>query len=400
MSNRILIFLENFLPASQAFVTQQARAIRNREIAFLVSRRIPSPLEGLDRFTVHEMRASLKGQTAELLLKGPRLAWPSLLPVVADSRLIHAHFGKNGFVIAPMAIAAGRPLLITFHGYDATYVGNPRSSGGFNQVRFFRHGRADLARDSRIWAIAVSDFIRRRLLALGFHPDRVVRHYIGVDTAFFSTSPEVKRVPGRVVCVSRFVEYKGHRYLIAALEKVARAGIPVELVMIGDGPLRHEVERMARKALPAVTVLQNQSQTAVRDMLLSAQAYVHGSVTLDNGHAEAMGISNLEAQAVGTPAVVFDSGGVGEAIVHGKTGFKTTERDVIAMADAIARLLTNSGLWAEFSRNAVEFVRREFDLVRQSAELEMIYDRVIDDHCRRSRRDEPAHGPLKERALL
>ena len=71
MSNRILIFLENFLPASQAFVTQQARAIRNREIAFLVSRRIPSPLEGLDRFTVHEMRASLKGQTAELLLKGP-----------------------------------------------------------------------------------------------------------------------------------------------------------------------------------------------------------------------------------------------------------------------------------------------------------------------------------------
>ena len=297
MSNRILIFLENFLPASQAFVTQQARAIRNREIAFLVSRRIPSPLEGLDRFTVHEMRASLKGQAAELLLKGPRVAWPSLLPVVADSRLIHAHFGKNGFVIAPMAIAAGRPLLITFHGYDATYVGNPRSSGGFNQVRFFRHGRADLARDSRIWAIAVSDFIRKRLLELGFHPDRVVRHYIGVDTAFFSTSPGVKRVPGRVVCVSRFVEYKGHRYLIEALEKVARAGVRIELVMIGDGPLRGEIERLARSRLPAVTVLQNQSQTAVRDMLLSAQAYVHGSVTLENGHAEAMG--NLQSGGAG-----------------------------------------------------------------------------------------------------
>jgi glycosyltransferase involved in cell wall biosynthesis len=202
------------------------------------------------------------------------------------------------------------------------------------------------------------------------------------------------------VCVSRFVEYKGHRFLIDALEMVARAGVPIELVMIGDGPLRGEIERLARSRLPAVTVLQNQSQTAVRDMLLSAQAYVHGSVTLENGHAEAMGISNLEAQAVGTPAVVFDSGGVGEAIVHGKTGFKTAERDVVAMADAIARLLTNSGLWAELSRNAVRFVRREFDLVRQSAELEAIYDRVIDDHSRRSRLDEHMQGSLGERALL
>jgi colanic acid/amylovoran biosynthesis glycosyltransferase len=385
MSNRVLIFLENFLPASQAFVSQQARAIKHREVAFLVSRRIPSPLEGLDQFTVHEMRASLRGQTAELLLKGPRLACPGLLPVIAESQLIHAHFGKNGFVIAPMASAAGRPLVITFHGYDATYAGDPRTPGGLNQVRFFRNGRAKLAKDGQIWSIAVSDFIRARLLSLGFRRDRVVRHYIGVDTAFFSASPQVKRVPGRVVCVSRFVEYKGHRFIIDALEKVARAGVTVELVMIGDGPLRGEIERMALRRLPSVVVLQNQSQTAVRDMLASAQAYVHGSVTLENGHAEAMGISNLEAQAVGTPAVVFDSGGVGEAILHGKTGFKTRERDVGAMADAIARLLTNSGLWAELSRNAASFVRAEFDLHRQVEDLEAIYDAVIDDHRKRGR---------------
>jgi len=378
-SKQILYYVDRYLPASQSFVAQQAKALRRYEPEVLAGRLIDSPSRGIGNFPLHDISGSYVMRAGELAVKVARVPMPWALPAIGRSTLVHAHFGKNGYVIGPVAMAAGKPLVTTFHGFDATYAGSPKAAGGFNQSRFFAHGRREMARWES-WNIAVSDFIADRLKALGFPESRVFRHYIGIDTTLFRPR-SVARRPNRVVAVARFVEYKGHRFLIEALAEVQRGGVPVELVMVGQGPLRQEIESYAKKYIAHVEVIDRLSQPEIADLLATARLYLHGSVALENGHAEAFGIANLEAQAVGTPVVAFRSGGVAEALVAGKTGEAVAERDVKAMAVAIAALLTDDAKWQSYSRSAAEMVASRFDIVAQAAALEDYYDAVVAAHA-------------------
>jgi len=375
---RILYYVDRYLPASQSFVAQQAKALTRYQPEVLAGRLVDSPSRAIGNFPVHDISGSYAMRAGELAVKLVRLPVPSAFPAVRQAALVHAHFGKNGYVIGPLAMAAGKPLVTTFHGFDATFGGKASDAGGFNQARFFGHGRREMA-GWNSWNIAVSDFIANRLKTLGFAGDRVFRHYIGIDTKLFHQRTVERRV-NRVVSISRFVEYKGHRYIVDALAEVQKSGIPVELVMVGQGPLRQEIESYARKRVAQVEVIDRLTQLEIADLLATARVYVHGSVTLDSGHAEAFGITNLEAQAVGTPVVAFRSGGVAEAMIDGQTGTAVGERDVNAMASAIAALLTDDGQWQSYSRSAAEMVADRFDIRTQSARLEDYYDSVIAAH--------------------
>lgn len=375
----IAYYVERYLPASQAFVAQQGKALSRYKARILAGSRVESPSAHIADFQVDNLSSSRRWRAGELALKLARLPVPALWPKLDDVDLFHAHFGKNGYVISPLAKRLGKPLVTTFHGFDATYAGDPKTPGGFNQVRYFRQGRAEMAQ-SGSWAIAVSDFIEQKLLALGFSPERIRRHYIGIDTSVFKPDATA-REPYRVVSVARFVEYKGHRHMIDALARVAKGGIPVEFVMVGQGPLRGQMESHARAHLPVVKVFDSLAQHEIAQLLRSARVYLHGSVTLSNGHAEAFGLANLEAQAAGTPVVAFDSGGVGEALIAGESGYLAAERDETAMADAVAKLLTNQDLWQSFSTKAAQSAREHFDIALQTPGLEAIYDEVLRSHA-------------------
>jgi glycosyltransferase involved in cell wall biosynthesis len=377
-SARVLYYLERYLPASQAFIAQQSKALRRYEPAFLAGKTVASPSREIFDAEVHAIDSSIRMRSAELALKLFRFPVVGAFPSIQQSDLLHAHFGKNGYVLWPLAKAAQKPLVTTFHGFDATYNGDPKAPGGFNQVRFFSNGRSQMAKGN-LWHVAVSDFVRDRLLSLGFPPERVFRHYVGIDTSLFAMRPRPRR-KGLVVSIARFVEYKGHRFMIDALSRVAAQGIPVEFVMIGDGPMREEIEALARKSLPKVTILEKLTQFQIRDLLAEAEIYLHGSVTLDNGHAEAFGLANLEAEAVGTPVVAFQSGGVGEAVEDGKTGSLVSERDVVGMSNAIGALLTDNNQWESFSRRGPVMVNERFNIATQTNELEDYYDEVISEY--------------------
>ncbi|NBB63337.1 glycosyltransferase [Pseudomonas sp. ODNR1LW] len=374
-SRNVLYYVDRYLPPSQAFIRQQARALQRYKPSFLTGQTLSSS-ESLAEFPVQDIRRSIPLRASELALKVLRTPLPPLIESVRRADLVHAHFGKNGYVVHPLAAKAARPLVTTFHGFDATYQGDPKGPGGFNSVRFFSRGRQEMT-GWNSWQIAVSDFIQDKLLELGFDESRVFRHYIGVDTALFRPQEKIRR-PGRVVSIARFVEYKGHSFMIEALRRAVAAGADVDFVMVGQGPLRGEIEALARKVLPKVTIHDRLSQAEIRDLLSEAQIYLHGSVTLDNGHAEAMGIANLEAEALGTPVVAFRSGGVGEAVEDGASGYLFAERDVEGMAGAVVRLLQDEALWSAFSHRATQLVPERFDIRRQSASLEAFYDDVID----------------------
>jgi colanic acid/amylovoran biosynthesis glycosyltransferase len=379
----VIFFCDSFLPPSEVFMVEQARNLARYDPKFVVARAHDSKSARASTMRVERLTASLAGRRAILALKMFRQVDPFFRRVMKSCALLHAQFGKNGYVAWPVARKLNIPFVTTFHGYDATFAGNPRTVEGFNQRKFFRHGRAQMA-DAGLNCVAVSNYIRTKLIELGFPEQAVFRHYIGIDTKLFSPASNVERVKGRVVSVARFVEYKGHRFLIEALERLAKGGIPVELVMVGQGPLRDVIEREARQRLPKVVVLGDQSQDEILKLHRSAQLYVHGSYRTSTGHAEALGLSILEAQAVGTPVVAFDSGGVGEAIQSGKSGYLVPEKDVGGMSAMAAALLTDPDRWTAFSQAGIDFARMTFDITKCSQQLEDIYDHVVQEHARKS----------------
>lgn len=378
---RVAYYLERYLPASEAFIAKQAGALRRYDVSFIASSRVQSPSVNLVDAPVFDISAHLPARMGAVALKLARFAVPRAIPPVLDADLVHAHFGKNGYVALPLVRAVGKPLVTTFHGFDATYVGDPRTPGGFNQVRFFRYGRAWMARQPA-WTVAVSRFVARNLEALGFPSSRMLLNYVGIDLTQFQPSQHDKRLPSRIISVARFVEYKGHKYIIDAISKLAKSGIDVELVMVGQGPLRDAIDSYARMTIPRFKIIDSLSQREIAEMMATSSIYVHGSIALQNGHAEAFGLANLEAQAVGTPVVAFDSGGVGEAVISGATGEIVPERDTEAMAAAIAALLRDEDRRRAYGKAAVAMVRDRFDISRQAALLEDFYDEVIRSHAR------------------
>jgi Glycosyl transferases group 1 len=163
------------------------------------------------------------------------------------------------------------------------------------------------------------------------------------------------------------------------------AGHDIELVLVGQGPLRDEVEWQARKRMRKVIMLENQSREQIHELARSARLYIHGSYVLENGHADALGIAILEFQAVGTPVVAFDSGGVAEGTAaplcgagkghkrnRSNCGFVKNLKEVAR--DAVAKLLFDPNRWQSFSDAGIRFTCTKFDIARQTRELEDIYD--------------------------
>jgi glycosyltransferase involved in cell wall biosynthesis len=104
------------------------------------------------------------------------------------------------------------------------------------------------------------------------------------------------------------------------------------------------------------------------------------SIVAKAGDTETFGMVFAEAQAMGLPVASFAVGGIPEAVEHGVTGLLAPERDTDALANNIVTLLTDGSMWRRFSTAGQERVKRLFDLAKQTAKLEQIYDEVIQEH--------------------
>ncbi|HEU4588885.1 MAG TPA: glycosyltransferase [Gemmatimonadales bacterium] len=373
MRRPVVIYRDVLLAPSETFVRAQAEALVSFEPHYVGSRRAPGLELPPARTTVINRGTSL-GRVRELAHKSVGLA-PALtrhLRALAPA-LVHAHFGPDGTLALPLARRMGAPLIVTFHGYDATMHDDALARGSWA-------GRAYVRRRARLWreaslVLAVSEFVRQKLEALGCPPERIRVHYIGIDTGFYRPAPEMARRP-LVLFVGRLMEVKGCEYLLRAMRRV-QAEIPdAHVVVIGDGPLRGGLEAFARAELEQVCFLGMQPPEVVRAWMNRARVFCVPSVTTASGATEGFGLVFAEAQAMGVPVAGFASGGVPEAVAHGETGLLVPERQVDQLADAITCLLRDTALWQRFSAAGRRRVQERFDLARQTERLEELYREV------------------------
>jgi glycosyltransferase involved in cell wall biosynthesis len=149
-----------------------------------------------------------------------------------------------------------------------------------------------------------------------------------------------------LVCPARLSQQKGIDILLQAMARVVRDGIRYKSVIVGEGPLRNQLEEQARELGLAGHVFFEAFQEDVRPYLQAASTFILTS------HREGLPLSILEAMASGLPCIVTDVGGNAEAITHQVHGLVVRPGSVDGVANAISYLATHPQERAQMSRMA------------------------------------------------
>jgi glycosyltransferase involved in cell wall biosynthesis len=262
------------------------------------------------------------------------------------------------------------------------------ASGSGHRHRWFRHA----------WAKRVDRFAR--FIAVGRHEVAFMRS-LGVEAERIALIPcgvpeELLGIaapgtsPSLFLTVGRLVPKKAPQLIVEAFADAVPELPGAKLVMVGDGPLRPDVESIIRsRALQdRVTLTGAQPPSVVKQYLASASVFVQHSVTPPDGDIEGWPVATAEAMAAGLPVIGTDHPGVRDQIDSERTGLLVPERDVQGLRDAMLRLGRDPVLRERIGAEATRYMR-EFVVPRQVEKLR----RVLHDVSRHGARHRGAGAP-------
>ncbi len=233
---------------------------------------------------------------------------------------LHAHFGTNPAAIAMLASRiSGVPYSFTVHGPEE-----------FDKWPFL--GLADKIRHS-MFVVAISSYGRSQLYRCVEHEhwNKVQVVHCGLESVAFAAANTTTTMSRRLVCVGRLSEQKGHLLLVEAVRQLATQGVDCELVLIGDGEIRGDIEALVQRhnlqAVIRITGWLDDRQ--VRDEILAARALVLPSL------AEGLPVVIMEAMALRRPVISTFVAGIPELVRPGEHGWLVPAGDVKALGDAM-----------------------------------------------------------------
>ena len=362
----ILVYRDTVGARSESFIQRQYRAFQALEPLYVGTKRGPLAPDGALILAAPGPFGAYRRIAFRQLGRIPA----RLERAIAERKpgLIHAQFGLGGALALPIAEKTGLPLVVTFHGGDATK--NKHFDERALLPTIFQRRRSRMVGTARA-ILCVSHFVRDRLIARGLPAEKLVTHYLGIDIPAEVVLPPVG-VSQTVLFVGRLVEKKGVDTLIDAMA-ILRQGAPgLELSVIGDGPARGELEKRAQAAGIKVKfqgwLEEKKVYAAMRRSLLLAVP----SRAAAGGDSEGLPTVIMEAMALGVPVVATRHAGIPEIIADRVTGLLVPEADANALADAILTVKTEPDLANRLRGEAYADVRARFDAARQSALLERI----------------------------
>jgi glycosyltransferase involved in cell wall biosynthesis len=374
MSGTVLVYRDDWLPVSEGFViepTLHFRRYRAQPIGLTLSDSSPALL---DRSTV--------------MLWGQRVTPPSLRQVrdrgfptpwwrerlEGQVAVVHAHFGPDALSARHIAADLGVPLVVSMHGYDVTERDRELVRNALG--RSYLRGRRQLKRTASL-LLPVSDFLRSVMLSKGWPAERVITHYSGVDTRFWSPGAEGMGMGTDMTFVGRLVPLKGADLVLNAFRHIASRHETTRLHIVGDGPERARLEDLARGRFEDRVVFHgSQDRATVRELVRRSRVVVVPSRTA-YGRQEALNLVSLEAASCAVPVVASDSGGLREAVQDRETGLLFREDDARAFAEAIDALLADEQLAQQMGRAGRARMMRDFDMDDRAQVLEGRYDELL-----------------------
>ena len=280
--------------------------------------------------------------------------------------VVLAEYGTMGSSITPACEAARIPIVVHFHGFDASQHSTIEEYKYSYQKMFACAHKV----------IVVSKAMHERVAALGCPTENLVISHYGPDPAFFKVKPDYKS--NTIIAVGRLTGQKAPHLTILAFSKAIRKCPDLNLIMIGDGELRGVcLDLVAALGLKSrVSMLGACSHAEVRQLMERAFLFVQHSVEAEDGNCEGTPLAILEAGAAGLPIVSTKHAGIPDVVLDGKTGILVEERDVDGMSRAIAQLAGKRDAAATFGRRAQERVSKEFSMEKHIATIDGLLQRA------------------------
>jgi glycosyltransferase involved in cell wall biosynthesis len=277
---------------------------------------------------------------------------------------VHAQFGRGGALALPLAEALAVPLIVTFHGSEVDKASYYRS---FPIPSLFRLRLARLKSYASAF-VCISENARERLLARGFPADKTHALPIGTDVV----APQPRAVPGEgIVFAGRFAEMKGIPVLLEAIRILRAEGNAAPFTLIGDGPLRGEIEQAAA-GIAGLNLPGWLDQAGVRAAMAASRALCVPSVITRAGESEGLPSVAVEAMGLGVPVVASSEARTDGLVRDGESGRIVPARDARALAAALAALLADPALATRLGAAARAHVQAHFFAPDQSRKLEAL----------------------------
>lgn len=276
---------------------------------------------------------------------------------------LHAHFATNPAAVAMLCRELGGP----------TYSFTVHGPHEFDMPAFIAVGEK-IARSA--FTVAISSYGRSQLCrwaAYGDWPKIQVVHCGVPEDLLEAPRTDVPDVP-RLVCVARLGEQKGHLMLVEAAALLAAEGLDFELVLVGDGPLRGEIERQiaARGLERRFRLVGALSNDAVRDAIVASRAMVLPSF------AEGLPVVLMEALALGRPVISTAIAGTPELVEPGVNGWLVPAGAVEPLARALREVLrTPTARLTEMGQAGRARVARDHDVRREARRLAELFRTVV-----------------------
>jgi len=281
-----------------------------------------------------------------------------------NAQHVHAHFGTNAPMVALLCKILGGPSFsFTIHGSE------------------FDHAY-QLSLDEKVaesaFAVTISSFGRSQLYRWcnSLHWDKIHVIPCGLDELFLLEQRIAVSPLRQLVCVARLAPEKGLSTLVQAAELLKAQGHDFQLFLLGDGPIRNDLEQaVAKFSLSGCVHITGWASSAeVRDHILNSRALVLSS------YVEGLPVVLMEAMALGRPVISTWVAGIPELVTHGVNGWLVPPGDVEALAAAMKEALEAPvEQLEEMGCNGAGKVRENHDARKEAVKLAELFRQSIEN---------------------
>jgi glycosyltransferase involved in cell wall biosynthesis len=378
---KVLMFNHTFFTYSETFIYKQVTGVPGdidvELLAFKIENEKLFPLQnkkhrvdrianGADKILI-AIRKHIFGVSYKLGFFAHRAVKRMLKQTKYD--LVHAHFGFNALLIYPLVKLFNIPLVVTFHGVDA-------SPQQLKQKEYKRRLTKMLDYASAI--IIVSPHMKKTL-ELDSYADKVFVIPCGVDPYEFNVSDtSVEKEIITILHSGRLVSKKGVPDLIRVFSLLSHRYRNVRLFVVGDGPELELCEQLADDArTDSIQFFGAKPHEEVKKFMEDADVFVLNSRMGDKGDMEGLPVSLLEAMSMELAVLSSKHAGIPHAVTSDVDGLLIDEKDNIALTMSIEKLVTDAGLRKRLGAAARQTVLSRFTTDETNKRIAEVYKRVI-----------------------